>query len=131
MVAPEVISNSRLALEASEYARERGRHEAFHEAVFRKFYGEGQDIGRWDVLRAAAVAVRLDPEGMQRETAAGRYRAAVDAQSAEAHAMGITGVPTFIFDGRYVVVGAQPYEAFRGVMGRIMAGGIRSSRSEG
>ncbi len=131
MVAPEVIPNSRLALEASEYARERGRHEAFHEAVFRKFYGEGQDIGRWDVLWAAAVAVGLDPEGMQRETAAGRYRAAVDAQIAEAQAIGITGVPTFIFDGRYAVVGAQPYEVFRGVMGRIMAGGIRSSRSEG
>lgn len=116
MVAPEVIANSRRALEASEYARERGRHEAFHAAVFRRFYGEGQDIGRWDALRAAAEEVGLDPDEMQRATDAGRYRAAVDAQITEALTLGITGVPTFILDGRYAVVGAQPYEVFQPVM---------------
>ena len=29
-----VLSNSRLALEASEYARDMGKYESFHEAMF-------------------------------------------------------------------------------------------------
>jgi predicted DsbA family dithiol-disulfide isomerase len=120
MVTPEVIPNSRQALEASEYARAHGRHEAFHTVVFHKLYGEGQDIGRWGVLRAAAEEVGLDPDDMQRETQAGRFRAAVDRQIAEARALGITGVPTYIFDDRLVVVGAQPYEVFRQAMAQLL-----------
>lgn len=121
MVTPEVIPNSRRALEASEYAREQGQHEKFHRVVFRKFYGEGQDIGRWDVLRAAAEEVGLDAEAMQRETEAGKYRAAVDEQVAEAYALGVTGVPTYILDDRYAIVGAQPYEVFQQAVARLEA----------
>ena len=53
---------------------------------------------------------------MRAETESGKYRAAVDAQIAEAHAAGITGVPTFIFDSKYAIVGARPYAAFQEVM---------------
>ena len=116
MVVSDRISNSRRALEASEYAREQGRHEAFHSVVFRRFYGEGQDLHSWAMLRAAAVEVGLDPEAMQAETESGKYRVAVDAQIAEAHALGIAGVPTFIFDNKYSIVGAWPYAAFQEVM---------------
>jgi predicted DsbA family dithiol-disulfide isomerase len=116
MVMSDRIPNSRRALEASEHAREKGRHEAFHKAVFGKFYGEGEDLHSWAMLRSAALEVGLDPDVMQVETESGKYRAAVDAQIAEARALGITGVPTFIFNGRYAVVGAQPYAAFQEVM---------------
>jgi predicted DsbA family dithiol-disulfide isomerase len=125
MVMPDKIPNSRRALEASEYAREQGQHKAFHRVVFRKFYGEGQDLHSWAVLRAAAKEVGLDPEAIQRETESGKYRAAVDVQIAEAHARGITGVPTFIFDNKYAVVGAQPYAAFQDVMATL---GIKPRR---
>jgi predicted DsbA family dithiol-disulfide isomerase len=119
MVTPEVIPNSRRALEASEYAREQGQHEPFHTAVFDKLYREGQDISRWEVLRAAAEEVNLDPDAVQRETETGKYRAAVDDQIAQARALGITGVPTYIFDNRYAVVGAQPYEVFQQAMAEL------------
>lgn len=119
MVMPEVIPNSRRALEASEYARQQGRHEAFHQVVFRKFFGEGQDLSDWAVLRAAAEEVGLDPEAMQSETGSGKYRAVVDGHIRQARTMGITGVPVFIFDNRYAIVGAQPYEVFQEAMGRL------------
>ena len=45
---------------------------------------------------------------MQAETESGKYRVAVDAQMAEARALGITGVPTFIFDNKYAIAGARP-----------------------
>ncbi|MEK6572938.1 MAG: DsbA family protein, partial [Chloroflexota bacterium] len=73
----------------------------------------------WDVLRAAAEEVGLDPDAMQREIEEGRYRAEVEAQLAEAHALGITGVPTYILNDRYAIVGAQPYEVFKQTMERL------------
>ena len=119
MVAPNVIPNSRRALEASEYAREQGQHEEFHRVVFRKFYGEGQDMSRWEVVRAAAEEVGLNPDAMQSKTENGKYKAAVDAQIAEARVLGITGVPTYIFDDKYAIIGAQPYEVFQQTMARL------------
>ncbi len=116
MVMPEVSPNSRRALEAAEYAREKGAHEPFHRAVFRKLFAEGLDIYRWDVLRAAAREAGVDPDQMQREVEAGTYRVAVDNQSEEARSLRITGVPTFIFDDAYAIVGAQQYSAFEEMM---------------
>jgi len=121
MVTPSRIPNTRLAHEATEFARVHGKGEEFHRVVFRKFYGEGQDIGRWEVLRAAAEEIGLDAEAMQREVDSGTYRAAVENQVAEAYHLGITGVPTYILDDKYAIVGAQPYEVFQEAMARLAA----------
>ncbi len=119
MVTPEIVPNSRRALEAAEYAREKGVHQRFHTAVFKKLYGEGQDIGRWDVLRAAAEEAGLDPNALQRETESRKYRSTVDTHIAEARALGITGVPTFIFDRKLAIVGAQSYDVFQQAMAQL------------
>jgi len=110
------IPSTRRALEASEYAREEGRYRAFHSVVFRKFYGEGENISDWEVLRAAAVEAGVDPDAMQRETESGRYAAVVDEHTKRAHALGITGVPAYILGNKYLIMGAQPYDVFREVM---------------
>jgi predicted DsbA family dithiol-disulfide isomerase len=123
MFMPDPIPNSRRALEAAEYARAKGIHKDFHTVVFRQLYAEGKDIGCWEVLRAAAEEVGIDADAMQRETEAGSYRAAVDRQIAEARALGITGVPAYIFDDQYAVVGAQPYEVFQRIMARLAQDG--------
>jgi predicted DsbA family dithiol-disulfide isomerase len=112
MVTPSRIPNTRLAHEATEYAREQGKGEDFHRIVFRKYYGEGQDIGRWEVLRGAAQEADLDADEMQRVVEAGRYAGAVKEQVEEAYSLGITGVPTYVLNDRYAIVGAQPYEVF-------------------
>ena len=36
-------------------------------------------------------------------------------------ARGVTGVPCFIFNGRYAVSGAQPVDAFADLIGRLIA----------
>jgi predicted DsbA family dithiol-disulfide isomerase len=120
-VSPKVIPNSRRALEASEYARERGAHELFHSAVFHKLFAQDQDIGCWSVLRAVAEDSGLDADEMQTMTISSQYRAAVNAQIAEARALGITGVPAFIFADRLMIIGAQPYRVFQEAMERLNA----------
>ena len=117
----EWIPSTRRALEASEYAREQGRHGVFHEIVFRQYYGEGEDISDWDVLRAAAVEAGVDPDAMQRETESGRYEAVVDEHTQRAQAMGITGVPAYVLGDKYLIMGAQPFELFQEVMAELGA----------
>lgn len=116
------LPSSRRALEASEYAREQGKHEEFHKIVFRKYYGEGQDMSDWDVLRAAAEEAGLDPDDMQEQTESGKYSFVVDRHILEARQMGITGVPAYVLGNRYLIMGAQPYHVFQEVMAELLNG---------
>ena len=112
-VSTKRIYNTRLAHEATEYARDHGRHAEFHAIAFSKVYAEGLDISQWEVLRAAAAETGLDPEEMQMEVQAGKYVSNVEEQVQQAYRMGVSGVPTYVINHRYAVVGAQPYEVFK------------------
>ena len=109
----ERIYNTRLAHEATEYAREHGRGNEFHKVVFRKVYAEGEDPSRWEVLRAAAEEVGLNADDMQLKVESERYTANVADQVRWAYQIGVTGVPTYVINNRYGIVGAQPYEVFK------------------
>lgn len=115
----ERLSNSRLAIEASEFARDRGKFEEFHRAVFKSYFAEGGDIGDLAVLRRLAEETGLDPEEMGEALASGRYAARRQAVQEEASRYGFGGVPAFTFEGRYALVGAQPLETFREVLGKV------------
>jgi predicted DsbA family dithiol-disulfide isomerase len=123
IVFSDWIPNSRRALEASEFARQAGKHDSFHRTVFRKYYGEGQDIGDWAVLRAAAREVGLDGAEMQTQTERGLFSAIVTRHRQEAQALGISGVPAYILGNRYLIMGAQPFSVFAQAMARLEAEG--------
>lgn len=122
MVFATRLPNTRLAHEATEYAREKGKLLEFHHAVFDKFYGKGEDIGKWEALREAAHQVGLDADEMQREVEAGRYTAQVNDMVREAQDIGVSGVPTYVLNDRYAIVGAQPYEVFLQALEQIQQG---------
>ena len=119
-VSTERIYNTRLAHEATEYARQRGKVNEFHKVVFRQVYADGLDISSWDVLRAAAEEVGLDGADMQQVVESGAYTDEVAAQVYQAQQIGVSGVPTYVINDRYAVVGAQPYEVFKRALAQIM-----------
>lgn len=114
------IYNTRLAHEATEFAREHGKGNEFHKILFRAVYAEGKDPSRWDVLRSAAQGAGLDGEAMQREVESGKYTESVNRQVQWAYQIGVTGVPTYVINDRYALVGAQPYEVFKNALAQIM-----------
>ena len=118
-VSTKRIYNTRLAHEATEYARVHGKGNEFHKVVFRKVYAEGQDPSQWDVLRSAAEEVSLEADEMQREVEAEKYMAEVVDKVRWAYQIGVTGVPTYVINNRYAIVGAQPYEAFKEALEQI------------
>ena len=116
----ERIYNTRLAHEATEYAREHGKGVEFHKVIFRMIYAEGKDPSQWDVLRSAAQEVGLDGETMQKDVESETYKVNVEEQVRQAYQIGVTGVPTYVINDRYAIVGAQPYEVFKNALEQIM-----------
>ncbi|WP_188187342.1 DsbA family oxidoreductase [Nonomuraea sp. SYSU D8015] len=74
------------------------------ERLFRAYFSEGLNVADADVLAklAAEVGVRDSGEGAEE----------VREQLGRARALGITGVPLFLFEGQYAVSGAQPEDTF-------------------
>jgi len=116
----ERIYNTRIAHEATEYAREHGKGNEFHKIVFRKVYAEKQDPSSWDILHSAAEEAGLNADEMQSEVDGGKYTTNVADQVQWAYQIGVSGVPTYVINDRYAVVGAQPYEVFKNALGQIM-----------
>jgi predicted DsbA family dithiol-disulfide isomerase len=112
MIRPSFTPNSRPALEAAEYAKEKGKFEAFHLAVFKAFWEDARNIGLHNVLREIAESCGLDGAELLQALDEGRYTASVVKQDAEAHEMGINGIPAYIV-GNYFIEGAQPYSFFQ------------------
>ena len=118
---PDIVPNSRRALELSEWARSKGpeAHEALHERIMAAYWSEARDIGRWEELEACLVDVGLDPAEGHDAVESGAYAAAVGASTQHAQRAGINAVPAFVFDGRLLVSGAVPHEVFERALERL------------
>lgn len=110
------LSNSRSALQAAEYARDHGKFDPFHEALFAAYFSLGLDIGNLDVLAQIAHDTGLDPEEMKRALRNGQYILKLEEARQEAGLLGLTGVPTFFIGDKTSVVGAQPLDVFRKIL---------------
>jgi predicted DsbA family dithiol-disulfide isomerase len=117
MKAPAIMSNSRLALEAAEFAAESNLGEVFEERVYRAYFTEDANIGDPAVLQALAREVGLDPVAMEEALLSGRYALKLKSATLAAHERDVTGVPTF-FIGEFPLVGAQSLDVMRRVLKR-------------
>lgn len=105
---PNTLQSHRLI----RFAAARGRQDETLEALFQAYFIAGRDIGDRDVLGDIA-----DEAGLDRADAAAYLAGDVDSdvvlgEDATARRAGITGVPCFIFNGRFALSGAQEPEAF-------------------
>jgi len=82
---------------------------AFDEALLDALWQAGRDIGDEAVLVDIATEVGLDAAVVHNPLAAEESREALHEQFAEAREAGVTGVPTFVYDG-HAARGAVPPE---------------------
>jgi predicted DsbA family dithiol-disulfide isomerase len=97
-------------------AAERGAQDAVKERLLLAYMTEGEAIGLPEVLVRLAGEAGLNEEEVHAALATDIYATEVRADEDKARAIGITGVPFFIFGGRYAVSGAQPAELFGRVL---------------
>lgn len=104
--------NSRRAQELGKWAEAMDLGEAFHHETFNAYFAQGRNIAKVAVLRDISATVGLDPDLAETVLHEGRYKAAVDEDWRRCYQIGITAVPTFHVDGRFLA-GAQTYEAIK------------------
>lgn len=108
----QIMTNTVLAHQLIHFAKQHGMQAEMKERLFKAYFVEGKHIGRVDALGELAEEVGLDRAEVCAALEADTYRADFEADLAEAQALGIDGVPFFVFNGKYGISGAQETATF-------------------
>ncbi|RBM19475.1 DsbA family protein [Streptomyces sp. PT12] len=100
------------AHELSHFAASHGKQHEMLKRLFKAYFVDGLNVADHQVLADLATEVGLDRDSALAALASGGFTGAVDADLQRARDMGISGVPFFVFAGKYAVSGAQSVEAF-------------------
>jgi predicted DsbA family dithiol-disulfide isomerase len=119
--APEkaISANTRDAHRVITLAGETGVQDAVVDRLFRAYHAEGRDLNDHGTLAELAAEARLD--GVAEMLAAGDGDAEVTEQLERARAVGVTGVPFYVFEDQWAVSGAQSAEFFEGALREVAA----------
>jgi predicted DsbA family dithiol-disulfide isomerase len=104
---PNTLNAHRL----SRWALVSGVQRTVMEALFTAYWSWGQDVGSTDVLKTIATVNGLHGDDIANLLATDADIAEVRQEAAMAQNIGVTGVPTFIFNRKYGAAGAQPVAA--------------------
>lgn len=107
-----VMVNSFKAHRVLQLAKTRGLGDAAEERLFRAFFTEGRNIADDDTLLELGKEAGLNETEIRSSLSDERYSDMVRQDIQEARAIGVTGVPFFVFNRKYAVSGAQPPQAF-------------------
>jgi predicted DsbA family dithiol-disulfide isomerase len=111
--------SSRAALIGAKYAEAQGKGETYHPIVLRGYWQQALDISDLTVLSDLAVEAGLERAAFLAALKEPDYEAAVDRDILQAYQMGLSGVPALIFESKYYVAGAQPYDVLVNVVEKL------------
>jgi predicted DsbA family dithiol-disulfide isomerase len=105
------------------HADEKGTQVALVNALFEAYFLEGKDIGQATVLAQIASSHGFTADEATALLASDAELQATREEAASAAAQGITGVPFFVFGGKFAFSGAQPKEVFAQAIEKALAAG--------
>ncbi len=114
-------ANTFLAHRLLWLAQATGHQVALKERLLQAYFIDGLDIGEPEVLATCAAEVGLDHDGVQTFLDSDDGVDEVRSELRSAHELEITAVPTFVFDGKWMVPGAQDPDTFVQVLRRVVA----------
>jgi predicted DsbA family dithiol-disulfide isomerase len=114
---PEIVANSRLALEASEFAKTKGKFAEFHTGVFQAYFQCGENIGSSNTILKIGGNSGLETGELEECLNERTLLKKIEENSQEAEKNLVLGVPTFLF-GQFPLHGVQSLETFRNIINR-------------
>lgn len=117
----DMIINSRRALGAAEFAREHGRFDEMHHALFKAHWEGTGKLEEINDLVRIGESIGLDGTDLRLALDENRYDAVIDENRQVASSVGINAIPAHIFARRYLVLGAQPYEVLKQLVDRVQS----------
>lgn len=85
---------------------------ALMKELFEAYFLKGRDIGNSEALLDCAANAGLDEAGATLLLQGDDYRQEIEEEEGTARAMGLSGVPLFVFDQQYALSGAQEPQAY-------------------
>jgi predicted DsbA family dithiol-disulfide isomerase len=116
--------NTRDAHRLIAWAQSRGDAGPLVERLFRAYFLEGRFVGDRETLAALGAEAGCDGDAALAWLESGRGGDEIAAAEARVHALGISGVPFFIFDGKVGLSGAQPPETMRAAIAQARAAAV-------
>ena len=104
--SPNTLDSHRLI----RWAASAGLQNEVVERLFQAYFIEGQDIGNSALLSEVAGKAGMDDELVGKLLSGDADLESVEREAGLANEMGITGVPTFIFDSKFMISGAREAE---------------------
>ncbi|WP_259987594.1 DsbA family oxidoreductase [Sulfitobacter sp. S190] len=117
------IVNSFAAHQLLDWALEHGRQHPLKMALFAAHFTQARDVSDHATLVDIAAQVGLDRDAARGVLESGSHAAQVRERQGFWTAQGISGVPSMIFGGKYLLTGAQGAEGYAQVLAHAVAQG--------
>ncbi|WP_405368901.1 DsbA family protein [Nonlabens sp. Asnod2-A12] len=103
-----------------EYAKEFDKQTELKMRFTTAFFSERKDVSKRDVLKEALIDVGLNAEEGLARLESDEARNEVRTTQSYWQNLGVTSVPTIVFDRKSAVTGAQPVDTFKQVLNELM-----------
>ncbi len=95
-----------------KWAKEQGKQTAMKQTLFEAYFGQAMDVADLNTLLSCVDAVGLDQAKAKEILESDLYVDEVREDEATYQQMGITSVPAYIINNKYLIPGAQESDAF-------------------
>ena len=102
------------------YAHSVGKQTELKLRLFSAYFQEQKDVSKREILIAEAVAVGLDKAEIDAQLDLPQGRETVRALESQWHQMGVSGVPTVIFNRTSGLTGAHPQDTYKQVLQELL-----------
>ncbi len=107
-----IVANSFNAHRFAHFAKANNKQNEAEEVLFKAYFTDGKNIDDYATLIQLGAEIGLDTIVLKSALENGQYANDVKADIAEAHQVGVRGVPFFVFDRKLAVSGAQESATF-------------------
>ena len=107
-----VLANSHNAHRLLHLAKKYHLANELEELLFKAYLTDGKDLNNLNTLSELGITVGLEADAIAQVLHSDDYSKEVKQDIQEANAVGVQGVPFFVFDNKYAISGAQPATAF-------------------
>ena len=114
------IVNTFAAHQLLDWAETQGRQHPLKLALFEAYFTRQQDVSDHDVLISAVEASGLDPTAARAALVSGDHIQPVRQKQQFWTSRGISGVPSMVFSGKYLLTGAQGTDTYAQVLQRCL-----------
>ncbi len=115
------IVNTFAAHQLLDWAETQGRQHPLKLALFDAYFTMQQDVSDVDVLLGAVETAGLDPNAARAALESGAHAQPVREKQQFWTSRGISGVPSMVFGGKYLLTGAQGADTYAQVLQRCLA----------